>query len=427
MEKKRIAVLGAGFGGLRAATQIAKKISRLKLLDQYEITLIDRNEYQIYTPTLYEVATTSKETADYIDLRRIVTFPVRDLIRNYPITFLHATLHEIDLKNGMLYLSGEQTVRFDYLVLALGSETNYFNIPGLQQNALPLKTFHDALQIRNRIISAVQDKEHVRVVVGGGGSTGVELAGEIEEWLCELREEIKKCKATVTLVEAAPRLLSGFDERLVARATARLKKLGVEILTNEVIAEANAEHVTLKSGRKIPYDVLIWTGGIKASSLTHALPLKTEEKRRQVVASSSMECLPETPDLKLYGKIYGLGDAICFFDPLTEQPIPKVARAALIQADVVAHNIAEDIKAEMGAANKPRHKTYAPKRYPYVIPVGGKYAIAKIGTLIISGFFGWVLKGLVELNYLLSIMPFWKAIGIWLKGLRIFIQNDRLG
>lgn len=157
------------------------------------------------------------------------------------------------------------------------------------------------------------------------------------------------------------------------------------------------------------------------------LPLRTEDRRNQVVALEGMECIPKTPDLELHGKIYGLGDSVCFFDPITGQPTPRVARAALIQAGVVAHNIVEDIKAKEGLTKKASHKTYKPKVYPYILPVGGKYAIAKMGSFIISGLAGWIIKLFVELNYLFSIMSSWRALKIWLVGIKIFIKNDRLG
>ena len=280
----------------------------------------------------------------------------------------------------------------------------------------------DALAIRNRIFNAIsEENKRIKILIGGDGSTGVELAGELREWLCELEKEIKKpVQATVTIVEGANSVLPGFNEKIIGKVTKRLRNLGIEIINNEIIEKVVPNKVIAKSGREIFYDILIWTGGVQASSLTRVLPLKTEEKKRQVVVAGKMECLPETPDLKLYGKIYGLGDSVCFFDPVTEKPIPKVARAALLQANIIAYNIVEDIK------GSGKHKIYIPKEYPYVISVGGKFAIAKIGRWIISGFFGWILKGLVELNYMISIMGVWKALNIWIKGLRIFIQNDLL-
>ncbi len=408
-------VLGAGFGGLRAAISIAKKTGK-------EVILIDRNDYQTFTPTLYEIAATSKETANYLDLKKIVTFPIRELIRKYPIKFIQTNIEALDLINGDIHCSGNLKLKFDYLVLALGSETNYFDIPGLRENSLPLKTFMDALEIRNRIFNAVSEgKKNLKIVIGGGGSTGVELAGELQEWLCELKKEIQKCDASITIVEGASSILPGFDERIVKKALTRLRNLGINIINNEIIEKVILSEMMTKSGRKIFYDILIWAGGVQASNLMRALPLKKEEKRHQVVVAGKMECLPETPDLRLYGKVYGLGDSVCFFDPITEKPAPKVARAALLQADVVAHNIIEDLK---GGG---KHKVYIPKEYPYMISVGGKFAVAKLGSLIISGFAGWILKGLVELNYMISVMGVWKALKIWLKGIKIFIQNDRLG
>ena len=170
---KSIIVLGAGFGGLKVATSIAKKTKQ-------EVILVDRNDYQVFTPTLYEIAATSKETANYLDLKKIVTFPIQELIRGYPIKFIQTSVEALDLINGDIHCAGNLKLKFDYLVLALGSETNYFGIPGLLENSLPLKTFMDALAIRNRIFNAIsEENKRIKILIGGGGSTGVELAGEL--------------------------------------------------------------------------------------------------------------------------------------------------------------------------------------------------------------------------------------------------------
>lgn len=416
MTKPCVVILGAGFGGLRAALQLSKKLRRKSC----DIILIDRNYYHTYTPTLYEAATTSKETANYLQLKEIVTFPIPEILKNAGVRFIKSGVQSLDLANGDVHCANGEKLKFDYLVLALGSETNYFGIPGLKENSLTLKTFLDALKIRDTILELMEaGKEKIEILIGGGGSTGVELAGELKEWLCELEKD-KKCEAELKIIEASPTILSGFPDPIVKKAENRLRKLGAAILTNAAIEKAEKNKVILKGEQEIPYDVLIWTGGVKASSLVGTLPLKIE-KRGRVEVVGEMECLPQSPDLKLYGKIYGLGDAICFYDPRSGKPIPGVARAALIQADIVAHNIACDIQ------GRKDHRKYKPVDYPYIIPVGGKWAIAKLGPLIISGLGGWILKGLVELNYLLSIMPLWRALRTWLKGLRIFVQNDRLG
>ncbi len=435
MEKKKIVILGAGFGGIKTAFLLCSKLKKIKLLDKYEINLVDRNAYHTYAPTLYEIATTSKDLANQVQLREIVTFNLKEIFEGKDINLLQKVITDIDLAEGDIHfapsLAGQaEKLKFDYLVIALGSETNYYGIPGLQENSLTLKSFKDALMIRDAIWEKVDSGEkELKIVVGGGGSTGVELAGEIKSWLCQLDEELKHCQASVKIIEGRETVLSGFDQRIVKKVMKRLKKIGVELLLNELIEKVEPKKITLKSKQVVDFDIFIWTGGVKASSIANALPLKKEEKKQQVQVADQMECLPQTSDLKLYGKIYGLGDAVCFYNPETNRPVPKVAEAAINQAYVIAHNLIEDIKVSEGLSKQAEHKKYHPeKEFPYVIPVGGKYAVAKVGNLVISGFFGWVLKGLVEIYYLLlNVLPPFQAFKIWLKGLRIFARNDRLG
>ncbi|MBI4991628.1 MAG: NAD(P)/FAD-dependent oxidoreductase [Candidatus Harrisonbacteria bacterium] len=430
--KKKIVILGAGFGGIKAAFSLCKNLDKLLLNDKYELILVDKNSYHTYTPTLYEASTTSKTLANQIDLKSIITFDLKKIFKNKNISLLQETVNNVDLIEGDIHFDSGKKLKFDYLVLALGSETNFFGIPGLEENSLTLKTFTDAIKIRDAVWSKYEEmvnagKKELEIVIGGGGSTGIELAGEIKSWLCQLEEEFKKCPASVKIIEGMPNVLPGFDEKVVHKVTKRLRKIGVELLLNELIEKVDPGKTVLKSGRIVKFDLLIWSGGVKAISLMGALPLKREAKGR-VRVLEEMECLPQSEDLKLYGKIYGLGDAICFYNPETNKPIPLVAEAAIDSAKIIAHNIIEDIKITESLNEKADYKKFTPKRYTYVISVGGKYAVAKIGPLIISGFAGWVLKGLVELYYLLfNVLPPFQAIKVWLKGLRIFVQNDRLG
>lgn len=409
-QKKTIVIIGAGFGGLRAAMLLGKKIKRSQQIDNYKVVLIDKNRYHTYTPLLYEAATTSKETANYPEIKNLVTYDVGDLIKKLPIRFIQNEVMEIDLIKGFIRCKSfeitHEELKFDFLLLAPGSETNYFNIPGLEKNSLALKSFTDALKIRNSVLNAITNNPNSKIIIGGGGSTGIELAGELKEWQPNL---------SVTIIEGSPTILPGFEKNVVERVLNRLKKLNIEILTEKIITEVSQNKISLKDNSSINFDLLIWCGGVKASNLINKLPLKIESKGRMEV-KEAMLCLPHTEDLKLYGQVYGIGDAVCCYDPITKKPLPMVARAAISQATVAANNI-------LG-----KHlKFYCPKTYPYVIPVGGKYAVAKIGPFIVSGILGWLIKGLVELNYLLSIMPIKHALKIWLRGLYIFIKNDRLG
>lgn len=417
---KRIVILGAGFGGLRAAIVLGKRSKELGKRG-YQITLIDKNRYHTYTPLLYEISTTSKETANYLDLKSVTTYSAEGVLLGFPIEFIQGKVSNIDLANKKIQLENG-LIDYEYLILALGSETNFFNIPGLQESALELKSFNDALKIRDavwqRIEEAGQD-EAVDIVIGGAGSTGVELAGEIQEWLSQMKKEGHGCRTSVTLIDASPTILNGFEEKIIKGVAARLKKLGANLLTNERVTKVESGKVYLTSGRIVAYDVLIWTGGVKANSIIDKLPFKKEKQGRAGV-SDKLLCTAEKPDLNIGVKTYGIGDIVCVHNHETGQPVPMVARAAIVQGTIAAKNIIADIKGKS-------HLKYNPKNYPYIIPVGGKYAVAKIGPIIISGFLGWVLKGLVELNYLFSIMPNMKALKIWLKGLKIFIKNDRLG
>ncbi|MBU6141520.1 FAD-dependent oxidoreductase [Patescibacteria group bacterium] len=425
---KKIIIAGAGFGGLKTALLLHAELLRLGLLEKYEIVLIDRNPYHTYTPLLYEAATTSKEFVDLAGLESVVTFPISMILKGKKITFLERSMSRIDLEKGVISFVNHGDLLFDYAVLALGSETNYFNIPGMAEHALTLKSFRDAVEIRDALWNKME--QHVRglrVVIGGGGSTGVELAGEVRLWLEELEQEFKTNGSSVTIIEGMPTVLGGFAPKIVAKVMSRLQKIGVTLMTQEFIQTVSATAASLKSGKTVPFDVLIWTGGVKPSSLTDQLPLR-RDKRGHIDPSDSMDCPAISDGISLHGRIYALGDATSFYPSGAERPIPMTAQTAIGQAKVVAHNLIEDIEAAEGRRAKGSYVSYTPKEYPYVIPVGGKYAVAKIGPLVLSGIAGWIVKCFVELYYLLGdVLPNGHAMRIWLKGLGIFLRNDRLG
>jgi NADH:ubiquinone reductase (H+-translocating) len=430
-DKKTIVILGAGFGGLRAAILLGKKIKKLHLTDKYRVLIIDQNDYHTYTPTLYEIATTSKEIANQFQLKEIVTFPIQALLWGTPVEFLKARVESIKPEDATITCNTGEVINYSHLVIALGSEPNFFNISGLQEYALTLKSFNDALHIRERIATFILEhdgKAPLSIVVGGGGSTGVEFAAELQTWLCEVTGLTPKvCWARTTIVEGGPTILGPFDKKIIEKAEKRLAALSINVMTNERISSVTKNEVMLASGKKLSADVLVWTGGVKPNSLIASLAIKLDEKSGRVDVTAEMECLPISADLQFSNKIYGIGDATCFVDPTTQRPVPGVARVALMQADIVSKNIIEEIKFSEKISTEKHLTKFEPRQYPYVIPVGGKYAIAKFGSVIISGFFGWILKGLVELNYLLSIMPKIHAFKFWIKGLNIFIKNDRLG
>lgn len=415
---RTIAILGAGFGGLRAAMLLGKAIRRHRI-NGWRVALVDRNDFHTYAPLLYEVSASPEEVASYYDLKTIVTFPLAKVLGEYAIERVRDTVSGLDLPNGQVALASGKRLDYDYLIIALGAETNYYGIPGLQAGALGLKSFDDAVRIRDAIWLSSCTLNRLRIVIGGGGSTGVELAGELQPWLNAITRE-GHCRTGITLLHAGPTVLSGFSQRVVEKVADRLAQLKVKVLTDEriVAIDSEAHMAHLESGMLIPFDVLIWTAGVKPNRILGSLPVRYAAGGRLAVAAD-LSVIAEG-DTRLHGKVYGVGDAACAAVPEGGQAAPMTARSAISQASVAARNVIADIRGEPGVA-------YTPRNYPYIIPVGGKYAVAKAGPFVIGGFSAWLFKGTVELGYLLAILPPIQALRVWAKGIKLFTLNDRLG
>ncbi len=420
--KKNILILGAGFGGLRVTNILFKEIKKYHLENNYQIFLFDKNDYHTYTPLLYEIATTPKEISHDCELASLVTIPIKEIIEKN-VNFVKGEIEKIDFQKKLIYFNKNQSLQFDYLVIALGSVTNDFGIGGVKKYGLELKSFIDAIKIKDKIFEKLKEnKNNLKIVIGGGGTTGVELAGELQNWL-----GMNNPSTIITIIEKNEEILNSFPTIIQKCARQRLKKLGVQIITKETIEKINKKHIILKSKNIIPYDIFIWTGGIKGPDLLKETELKIN-RNNQIEVNEEMLCLFKNNKFSNDYRIFALGDCVYFLNPEKEKSIPQVARVALDQAKIVAFNILEKIKLEEGIKDKENiFKKYQPKEYPFIIPIGGKYAITKIGFLIFTGVSAWFLKGLVELFYLLQIIPLKKAIKIWLKGLKVFIQNDHLG
>ncbi len=261
MAKKNIVVLGGGFGGVVAARRIARKLRDLALAGTYDVTVIDRNDMQAYTPVLYEHGAAPAERGLPRNIRRDIS----SLFSGLPAKFMKGDVSEIDLMNGDVHLATGEEIKADFLVIALGSEINYFGIPGLAERSIPLKTFADAERIYAGLSALLKRDPNPRIVIGGAGANGIELASQIKFLH-------KNCD--VAIIEAMPEILPGFAGRIVALVRARLGKLGVGIFTNSKISSVEAGTVRLDGGKTVPFDLMIWTGGIKAPDIVSKLPLK---------------------------------------------------------------------------------------------------------------------------------------------------------
>lgn len=408
MAKKNVVVLGAGFGGLRAAMDIAKGFKKLRLLEKYEVVLVDRTDCHLYTPLLYTVAAPAgKHDAN------TCTYDTSSLIKGMPIRFVQSEVASIDLPNGDIHLKAGDELKADFLVLALGSETNYFGIPGLKENSLQMKTADHALAIKDAVTKAFTRSGDVKIFVGGGGANGTELAAELRLWADRAESKDKNLHATVTILEAMPTILPGLDPRLVKVAMDRLARMGVAVKTGAKITAVSPTDIAIEGSDKLPFDVFAWTGGIRTPDMITQLPLQ-KEPHGKPMAEENMTCLPATPDLKLYPMIYAIGDSVCFMNPKTKRPVPAVARAAITEGSIAAHNVIEEIKKMERTNYAPKLTIYTPWDYPYVIPIGDGWAVAKAGPVIFSGWPASFFKDVIELNYLLSVMPLRTAVKTWL-------------
>ena len=318
--KKHAVVIGAGFGGLACAKKLRKSPA-------YSVTLIDRNPYQLFSPLLYQVATASLPEDD-------IAFPVRTAYRE--VQFVRAEVTNIDAVKKEVLLSTGKTISYDDLILAVGSEGTTFGIPGVAENTFQMKSVSDARAIRHSLLStyeSVEDGllplESLNVVIVGGGPTGVELAGAVNELQHEIRREFEHIapKATVTLLEAGPRLLPTFHPHSSKYTLKTLTKMGVHVQVDAAVVEATPRSLILKDGSEIVAGTRIWAAGVVAPPNWKFLG-ETDRGNRIKVNSH----------LQISDSIWIVGDVAS--SPGSDgRPLPMVAPVAIQQGKHVARQI----------------------------------------------------------------------------------------
>ena len=318
--KKHAVVIGAGFGGLACAKKLRKS-------DSYSVTLIDRNPYQLFSPLLYQVATASLPEDD-------IAFPVRTAYQD--VQFVRAEVTNIDASIKELTLSNGKTISYDDLILAVGSEGTTFGIPGVAENAFQMKSVGDAREIRHSLLSAYESVEDgllplesLNVVIVGGGPTGVELAGAVKELQHEIHREFEHIapKATVTLLEAGPRLLPTFHPHSSKYTLKTLTKMGVHVQVDAAVVEATPRSLRLKDGSEIVACTRIWAAGVVAPP--HWKFLGETDRGNRIKVNSH---------LQISDSIWIVGDVASSPDS-DGRPLPMVAPVAIQQGKHVARQI----------------------------------------------------------------------------------------
>jgi len=322
VEKPRVVILGAGFGGLTAARKMAAFA---------DVTIVDRHNFQTFLPLLYQVSTAGL-AADH------VAHPVRGALRKTSVKFRMGSPISVDHKNKSVKLDSSEVLDFDYLVVALGSATADFGIPGVVENALGMKSVHEALAIRAEVmrrfedLCRFEDETIFSISVVGGGPTGVEMAGAFAELV---RGPLKNDQAhaaahiKINLIEAGSRILPMFSEKLSARAKKDLEKLGVNVRVNTSVAELKPRSIIVKDGDPIPSEVTIWAAGVKGEPTASKLNLPLISTRIDV---------DKTLQVKNYPGIFAIGD-IAGFVGKDGRFLPMVAPVAMQQGRFIAKQI----------------------------------------------------------------------------------------
>jgi NADH dehydrogenase len=409
---KQVVILGGGFAGLGTALGLARSHPSLK------IVIVDKNSYFSYHPGLYETATSSKSTATAAVLKGTVALHFGEILARYTnITFRQAYISEIDT-DRRLVRTDNGDLSYDVLVVALGSQPDYFNIPGLSDYALTLKSFEDSVRIRNHVSDALglyqktHDPSCLNFVIGGGGFSGVEFAGELVGYIKHLIGGNKNyhAPANVIIVEAASQLLSGMSSDVSAKAYERLKNLGVKVLIDTKIASIDHDTVYLANQKKIKAKTIIWTGGAKAAPVPSLKSLAQDPKARIIVGSRlSLESHPE---------VLVLGDSSSWVNPATGKPLPQTALVAMHQAEYAVNVIPLILQDKEVPVYRPL------KKPSYVVPLGGRYGLYVIGEKVFAGFFPYIVRRLSDLQYFMRVLPWYKALSYWLKGTVVYLKND---
>ena len=384
---KDIVILGAGVAGIRVALDLEKKVdSRMG-----RIVLVDENDYHQYLYKIQEVCNKDYEEKD-------ILVPLSRLIKGKRIEFVKSSVRTVDHERRVVETT-EGEMPYDILVIALGSHVAYFGIEGLEENSVTLSSFEAAKEIRSRIEELFKEAESTgappNIVVGGGGFTGVELAGEIADWyplLCSAHN-IEKPQNYVSIVEMMPTILPGWNEDLVLKGQEVLKKIGVELVLNDAVSRVSDGRIELKSGRVLESDILVWSGGVRGDP---ACGTAFEIKGRRI--SIDEYCRAEG-----YDDIYIAGDSACATNS-EGRPLPPTAHIAMVQGALVARNIASSLRGEPLSP-------YVNKHIGEIVTLGRTYAIGDLFGIKFKGALAKFMKKVVHWWYLYSIGGFGLLLG----------------
>lgn len=402
--RKRIVIVGAGFGGLRLAQDLKNS--------DFDVILLDRNNYHQFQPLMYQVATARLEPAS-------ISFPLRKVFQHSKnVRIRIADVKAIDAEKKCLK-TDIGNISYDYLVLAQGCTTNYFGNEVLERSAFPMKSVPEAIQLRNRILQTFEDavitkpedlQSLLNFVIVGGGPTGVELAGALIEMKSNVlpKDYPDKdfSKLTIYLLEGSPNVLNAMSE--VSRKVSReyLEKMGVIVRTNTIVKNYDGQTVTLQDGSTIQAKNLIWAAGIIGNSI-EGIPAEAITRGNRIVVNRLNQ-------VKQMTDVYAIGDIAYMETPKYPTGHPQVASVAIEQARVLAKNL------------KLLSKGLQPKEYEYhnkgsMATIGKRKAVVDLPSFSFQGRLAWFTWMFVHLMLILGVK---KKLLVFINWAYSYFNND---
>jgi NADH dehydrogenase len=382
MKQHRIVILGGGFGGIYAARRLDQILGQR---DDVTITLLSHENFLLFTPMLPEVVSSSIEASHIVS-------PIRAFFRR--VRFHNVEVKSIDLERRVIIAShcpmcDAREIAFDHLVLAQGSATDFHGVPGVAENALPMKTLGDAMALRNHILDVFEHadmesdpavrRSMLTFVVAGGGFAGTETVAELHDFAqtaARFYSTTRKTDIRVVLVHSGPRIMPEIASQLAVYAMKKLKASGIEIVLNARVSSAGGTWVELTTGQRIATKTLVWTAGVAPSPLISTLPCE-RNRRGQVIANEYL-AVPG------YQGIWALGDCAEIRNGPDRNVCPPTAQHAMRQGKVLAENIA----AALGVGQS---TPFAYRPLGMLASLGRQCAVAEICGFKFSGFFAWWL------------------------------------
>ncbi len=378
--KKRIVIVGCGFAGLSFAKELSKS--------DFQIVIIDKNNFHQFQPLFYQVATAGLEPRD-------ITFPIRKIFQNFNDYFIRiAEVTKIDSEKNQIETT-LGNLNYDYLVLANGADTSFFGMHNIQKHAKPMKNVYESVSLLWEILQNMEDvlttdetEELMNIVVVGGGPTGVEISGALAEMkkfvFPKDYPEIDCDKINIYLIEASPKLLGSMSEKSSAKSKNFLNKMGVNVLTSSIVKDYDGHLVTLGDGKTIKSKTMIWAAGIQGNFVSGINANNYTRTNRILVDDFNK--------VKNYQNIFALGDIACMITNDYPNGHPQVAQVAIQQAKNLASNLKKNI-----------WKAFKYKDLGSMATIGRNKAVVDLKYIHFDGFIAWLVWMLIHLRSIFGV------------------------